>query len=197
VHREAVDHGRAGLVEADDLHLGALAAELDHHLVQGADGGDVPEVGAADVDADLLDDLLEVEGRDEALGGGKEHLADDAVGAHAALVLDCEPTYSTWPTLWAKKNPDSSTPRQHALGQVVGATTTMTVATIISARALRVLRRSRREAQLKVPMETMIITATSAAIGICATQSPRNTTMISRKTPARASTAARVRRTSR
>jgi hypothetical protein len=33
-------------------------------------------VGAADVDADLLDDLLVVERGDEAIGGGEEHLAD-------------------------------------------------------------------------------------------------------------------------
>jgi hypothetical protein len=52
-------------------------------------------------------------------------------------------------------------------------------------------------AQLKVPMDTMIITATSAAIGICATQSPRNTTISSRNTPAPASTAGRGRRISR
>ena len=40
------------------------------------------------------------------------------------------------------------------------------------------------EAQLKVPMDTMIITATSAAIGMRATQSPTNTTISSRNTPA-------------
>ncbi len=39
--------------------------------------------------------------------------------------------------------------------------------------------------QSKVPTETMIITATSAAIGISPTTSPSTTTRISRKTPAR------------
>ncbi len=39
--------------------------------------------------------------------------------------------------------------------------------------------------QSKVPTATMIITATSAAIGISATMSPKPTTRISRKTPAR------------
>ena len=38
--------------------------------------------------------------------------------------------------------------------------------------------------QLNVPIETMIIIATSAAIGICFTQSPRTTIMNNRKTPA-------------
>ena len=42
----------------------------------------------------------------------------------------------------------------------------------------------RTESQLKVPMLTMIITATSAAIGIRLTQGPRNTTITSRNTPA-------------
>jgi len=40
------------------------------------------------------------------------------------------------------------------------------------------------EPQLKVPMETMIITATSAAMGICTSHWSRTSTMISRKTPA-------------
>ena len=39
--------------------------------------------------------------------------------------------------------------------------------------------------QSKVPTETMIMTATSAAIGMSATTSPRPTTRMSRKTPAR------------
>ena len=41
------------------------------------------------------------------------------------------------------------------------------------------------ECQSKVPTETMIITATSAAIGMRATTSPNPTTRISRNTPAR------------
>ena len=36
----------------------------------------------------------------------------------------------------------------------------------------------------KVPIDTMIMIATSAGIGICATQSPRNTTRISSTVPA-------------
>ncbi len=39
--------------------------------------------------------------------------------------------------------------------------------------------------QSRVATDTMIITATSAAIGICATRSPSPTTRPSRKTPAR------------
>ena len=40
------------------------------------------------------------------------------------------------------------------------------------------------DSQLKVPIDTMIITATRAAMGIWDTQGPRNTTMISSTTPA-------------
>ncbi len=46
------------------------------------------------------------------------------------------------------------------------------------------MRRLRSESQLKVPMDTMIITATSAAMGIWLTQSLRNTTINSSTTPA-------------
>src|SRR3546814_20096734 len=40
------------------------------------------------------------------------------------------------------------------------------------------------ETQLKVPIATMIITATSAAIGICATHAPAKTTISNKNTPA-------------
>ena len=40
------------------------------------------------------------------------------------------------------------------------------------------------ESQLKVPIDTMIIADTSAAIGMWRTQGPRNTTSTSRKIPA-------------
>lgn len=43
-------------------------------LVQGAHSDDVPEVGAAHVDADLVDDFLVIKGVGEAVGAGKEHL---------------------------------------------------------------------------------------------------------------------------
>src|SRR5690606_20217331 len=72
VHRKAVDHRRAGCVQADDIHLSAVTAKLHDHLVERAHGGDVPEMRAADIDAHLLDDFLEIEGRNEAIGRGKE-----------------------------------------------------------------------------------------------------------------------------
>ena len=50
VDRQPVDDGLARLVEADDLDLRAFAPELQHHLVERRDAGDVPDVGAADVD---------------------------------------------------------------------------------------------------------------------------------------------------
>jgi hypothetical protein len=39
-----------------------VAAELQHRHVERGDRRDVPDVGAADVDRDLLQHLLEVEG---------------------------------------------------------------------------------------------------------------------------------------
>ncbi|MCY1423353.1 hypothetical protein D9M71_390620 [compost metagenome] len=63
-------------------------------------------------------------------------------------------------------------------------TTTTTVATITMLVESGNLRRLRSESQLKVPIDTMIITATSAAMGIWLTQSLRNTTINSSTTPA-------------
>ncbi len=64
------------------------------------------------------------------------------------------------------------------------ATTTTTVANITTLELLGLVPRLRIDAQLKVPIDTMIRTATSAAMGMRATQSPKNTTMINSKTPA-------------
>ena len=41
VDGEAIDDRRAGFVHADDLHLRALSAEFQHHLVQRAHGGEI------------------------------------------------------------------------------------------------------------------------------------------------------------
>ncbi len=72
MHREAIHQRGAGFVEATYLDLGPLTTELDHHGVQRADGGDVPEVRTADVDDDTLDGFLEVETSLELLAGGEE-----------------------------------------------------------------------------------------------------------------------------
>ena len=73
---------------------------------------------------------------------------------------------------------------QHALGQVVGGDNDDDGGEHDDARGFRMVRRLPIDHQLKVPIETMIITATSAAIGIRATIGPANTTMTSRTTPA-------------
>ncbi len=52
MHREGVHHRLAGRIQADDLDLRAGLAELHDDLVQGSDGGDVPEVRVRDIDAD-------------------------------------------------------------------------------------------------------------------------------------------------
>lgn len=44
VHTKTINHGGTGLVQADQIHLRAGAAELEHHLVQRTHGGYVPEV---------------------------------------------------------------------------------------------------------------------------------------------------------
>ena len=63
-------------------------------------------------------------------------------------------------------------------------TVTTTVASMTTLELLGCSRRFLNEPQLKVPIDTMIITATKAAIGIWLTHSPKNTTKISSTTPA-------------
>src|SRR5690606_22658079 len=77
----AIDDGGARLIEPHQLHLGAFTAELDDHPIQGLHGGDVPEVGAGQIDCDLFHGLLEVEGTAEALRRSEENLAHHRVDA--------------------------------------------------------------------------------------------------------------------
>src|SRR3546814_6885074 len=50
----------------------AVAAELQDRLVEGADGGDVPEMRVADVDDHAPGSLAEIEGAEEGFGRGEE-----------------------------------------------------------------------------------------------------------------------------
>ena len=54
VDGESVYQRAAGFVHADDFDLRTLAPELEHHLVQCPDGGNVPKVRARHVDADAV-----------------------------------------------------------------------------------------------------------------------------------------------
>ncbi len=65
VNAEAIHDSGARFVEAQHFDFGAFAAELDDHLVQGGNGGYIPEVGTVQVDGYLVQGFFEVKGRDE------------------------------------------------------------------------------------------------------------------------------------
>jgi hypothetical protein len=65
-------------VRADDQDVEQAAL-----LVQRADRGDIPEMRAADVDADFFDDFPVVE-----VGGGEEHLAEHGIEATGPVILE-------------------------------------------------------------------------------------------------------------
>ena len=187
VDGQPVDDGLAGLVQADDLDLGAVAAELQHDRVERGDAGDVPDMRAADVDDDPLQRLLEVEGGSEVLGRGEEDLALDDVGARpcrrpSSVGGDPEELRDLAGEEDAARAARRRARRWRGRASQTTATTvaSMTIAGA-SAGACAGLRSTTSE---KVPIETMIMTATSAAIGICCTQSPSTTIRKSRKTPA-------------
>ncbi|MDT4834415.1 hypothetical protein FQZ97_680510 [compost metagenome] len=93
-------------------------------------------------------------------------------------------TLSTRCTLDAKKTALSSTPARTPIARLCVATTTTTVVNMTKDELFGCMRRSLTERQLNVLIDTMIMTATSAAMGICFTHGPRNTTMMSSSTPA-------------
>src|SRR5690606_29432295 len=90
---ELVHQRLACAVESDHLHAGAVPAQLQHHPVEGGDGGGVPEVGVGKVDDHARRGVQVVEAVGELHRAGEEHLAPHAVGAAAVggvLVLDVQ-----------------------------------------------------------------------------------------------------------
>jgi hypothetical protein len=90
----------------------------------------------------------------------------------------------TCATLRAKNNEASSTPAPTPSARLCVQTTVTTVTIITMLVVEGCTARFLNEAQEKVPMETMIITATSAAIGICLTHGPSTSSRASSTTPA-------------
>src|SRR5690554_946947 len=88
------------------------------------------------------------------------------------------------PTLLAKNSAASNTPAKTPNAKLCVATTTTTVTTMTMLVDNGCSFRFLIEPQLKVPIETMIITATKAAMGICTSHLSSTSTMISRKIPA-------------
>ncbi|MNV58815.1 hypothetical protein D3C71_1512070 [compost metagenome] len=84
----------------------------------------------------------------------------------------------------AKNTPLNSTPASTPRARSCVQTTTTTVASMTTDDCQGCVRRLRIEPQLNVPMDTMIMTATSAGMGILATKGPSTTIRNSRKEPA-------------
>src|SRR5699024_7587218 len=83
----------------------------------------------------------------------------------------------------AKNRPLSITPAKTPLAKSFVQTTTMTVTSMTTDDCQGCERKFLMDPQLKVPMDTIIITATNAGIGIRATSGPNATIKKSRKTP--------------
>ena len=86
MHGKPVDHRGAGFIEADNLDIGTLAAEFDHHHVQRFNAGYVPDMGAGNVDHHLFHGFMEIECGVEILNGRKEKLTFDVIGARRTIV---------------------------------------------------------------------------------------------------------------
>ena len=50
VNAQLIDNGFAGAVEADNLYVSTLPAEFQHDHVERGNAGDIPDVGAGDVE---------------------------------------------------------------------------------------------------------------------------------------------------
>ena len=87
-------------------------------------------------------------------------------------------------TFHAKNTPLSSTPTPTPSDRSCVATVTTTVASMTTLDIFGCRARSRSEPQEKVLIDTMIMIATSAATGTCATHGRSGTMTTSRNTPA-------------
>ncbi|MOA61554.1 hypothetical protein D3C78_1867320 [compost metagenome] len=68
MHGQLVHDGGAGLVQPHDLDRDARTAEFQHHLVDGIDAGQVPDMGVRQVNADMAQRFGKVEGVEKILG---------------------------------------------------------------------------------------------------------------------------------
>lgn len=93
-------------------------------------------------------------------------------------------TWAALATFQAKNRPDRITPATTPMARLRVQTTTATVVSITTLDRRGLTVRLRIEPQSKVLTDTIVITATSAAMGINPTMSPSTTTRISRNTPA-------------
>ena len=143
-----------------------LAAELDDHLVEGRDGGDVPEVGVRQVDDHLLHFLPEIETGQELLGAGKEDLAPHQIGTHGAAALAVALDQHDAGNLVGEEEGGEQHPHEDPECQVVGRDHHGDGGYHHQVGGEGWLFGLRTDSQENVPMETMIITATRAAMGI-------------------------------
>src|SRR5690606_23884090 len=88
------------------------------------------------------------------------------------------------PILLAKNRAANNTPTKTPMARLCVVTTTATVVIITTLVEIGCFLMFFSESHEKVPIETIIITATKAAIGICFIQLSKNRTIINKKTPA-------------
>ena len=86
--------------------------------------------------------------------------------------------------MFAKNNVASNTPTKTPMARLCVATTTITVEIITTFDERGFFFKSLTDAHENVPIDTIIITATNAAIGINRSHSSKNTTMMIKNEPA-------------
>ena len=168
----AFDDGLARLVRLTISTSAPSRAEFRIAMSKRRHAGDVPDMGAADIDRHLLQHFLEVKGGHEILRRCEEELAFDQIGAVTPVSLSVEETRNAAQSS-SKEDARQEDADQHADRQIVGEdhpghVASMTIGTSADGPFKFLI-----DDQEKVPIDTMIITATSAAIGIRLTRSPR------------------------
>ncbi|QTK78964.1 hypothetical protein AT6N2_C1179 [Agrobacterium tumefaciens] len=120
VQGEAVDHVGACLVDADHLDPPAGLAKFQHHLVQSADRGNVPQMRLRDIDCHRLNLFGEIESGNEAFRRGEENLTIDAIDPLPAIGRKLRPDMEEFRHLAREKHAGEKDAGQHALCEIVG-----------------------------------------------------------------------------
>lgn len=74
VNREFVYDCRARLIEPDYVDLSAVPPKLEDDLIQSSDGGQVPKMGAGNINRHLSQNLAEIKGIAERVRRDEEKL---------------------------------------------------------------------------------------------------------------------------
>ena len=120
MHAKPIHNRGTGLIQADDLNRCTLPAELDDDLIQSTHGGDIPEVGATQVNHHPIKRFPEIKARSKLVRRTEKHLAHHLVATLFAIGAQHAADMQVMTNLVGEKHCRQQHADKHAIGQVMG-----------------------------------------------------------------------------